>query len=131
VGQERRRTRRLALDAGALIALETPRGRALVRELTKASVPLIVSAGALAQAWRAPVRQALLGALLGRADTLVVALDKPAARACGVLLARTGTADVVDAHVVLSAREHDAAGIVTSDAGDLGLLDPRAALHPI
>jgi len=38
---------------------------------------------------------------------------------------------VVDAHVVLSAREHDAAGIVTSDPGDLSLLDPRAALHPI
>lgn len=61
----------------------------------------------------------------------IVALDAAAAKACGLLLARSGTADVVDAHVVLSAREGGATAIVTGDATDLARLDPAASLHEI
>lgn len=121
----------LALDAGALIALETARGRALLRRVAADGAPVIISAGALGQAWRAPGRQALLSALVKRDETMVVALDAAAAKACGLLLARSGTADVVDAHVVLSARERGATAIVTGDATDLARLDPAASLHEI
>ncbi len=56
-----------------------------------------------------------------------VPLDDPEARAAGALCARTQTADVVDASVVLCARSRDHA-VVTSDPQDLRRLDARATL---
>lgn len=126
MGAQRGPRRPVALDAGALIALESARGRALMREIATAGTPVVLSAGALAQTWRAPGRQALLAALVKRESTAVVALDGAAAKACGLLLAQTQTADVVDAHVVLTARESGAITIVTSDPYDLARLDPAA-----
>jgi predicted nucleic acid-binding protein len=123
--------RAVALDAGALIALESPRGRALFRQLATSDQTVVISGGALAQAWRDGSRQALLGALLKRECTVVSALDTPAAKACGHLLARTGSSDAIDAHVVVSAREHGAASIVTSDADDLRALDPSVEIFAI
>lgn len=121
----------VALDSGALIALESPRGRALLRRLVEQDQVVVVSAAALAQVWRDGARQAPLAALLRRARTRIADLDEPAARACGQLLARTRTTDVVDAHVVLSAREHGAGAIVTSDPGDLRRLDASVRLPVI
>lgn len=131
MGSQRRSTAPIALDAGALIVLETPRGRALIREIANGEAAVIISAGALAQAWRAPRRQVLLAALVKRGGTSIVPLDAAAAKACGVLLAHTGTADVIDAHVVISARDNGASAIVTSDTGDLARLDSTAAIHHI
>lgn len=123
--------RAIALDAGALIALESARGRALFRQLATGGQTVVVSGGVLAQAWRDGGRQALLAALLKRRGTVVAALDAPAAKACGQLLARTGTCDAIDAHVVISAREHGAGAIVTSDMADLRALDPSIELFAI
>jgi len=131
MGEPGHARRAIALDAGALIALETPRGRALARQLAMSDDAVVISAGALAQAWRDGARQVLLAALVKRERTIVAALDGPAARACGGLLARTGASDAIDAHVALSAREHGARAIVTSDVDDLRALDPSIALHRI
>jgi predicted nucleic acid-binding protein len=57
----------------------------------------------------------------------VPALDAGAAVQIGRLLAASRTSDVVDAHVVLCAREADGS-IVTSDPHDLARLDPGARL---
>jgi predicted nucleic acid-binding protein len=54
-------------------------------------------------------------------------LHGPDATLTGLLLARTGTADIVDAHVVVCARREGNA-IVTSDAGDLKRIDPDLRL---
>jgi hypothetical protein len=57
-------------------------------------------------------------------------LDFAMAQACGELCAARSTPDVVDASVVLVAREHRDA-IVTSDVEDLRRLDPSAHLERI
>lgn len=56
---------------------------------------------------------------------MLVLLDRVDAMAIGRLLAASGTADVVDAHVVICARRAGQA-IVTSDPADLRRLDPQA-----
>lgn len=108
------------LDSGALIAAE--RGdRRLVRRLVKAQVaniPVVTSSGAVAQVLRNPARQVALSRVLR--GVMESPLDREAARGIGPLLARTGTSDVVDAHVALLARPGDE--ILTSDPGDLAAL---------
>ena len=76
---------------------------------------------------RNPARQARLSRLIRQPITDLIALDGPDATAVGLLLARTGTADVVDAHVVICAR---IAGqvLVTSDAADLRRIAPDVQL---
>jgi predicted nucleic acid-binding protein len=116
--------RPVVLDAGALIAVE--RGATHVRAFTDGSrmmsVPLLIPAPALAQVWRDPARQARLSRLVRLAE--IVPLDHVAARGVGWLLTRTGTRDVVDAHVALVAGLRN--GIVlTSDPEDLKRLCPR------
>ena len=91
----------------------------------------MISGGVLAQAWRDGRRQALLGALLKRERTIVAPLDAPAAKACGRLLALSGCSDAIDAHVIVSAREHGAEAVVTTDADDLRTLDRTIALYRI
>jgi hypothetical protein len=121
-----RPTRGVTLDAGALIALEHGSGRmiALVDEIARAGgeAYAYVPAGALAQAWRGG-RQARIARLLRSSRSRVVPLDEPRARAAGALLALAGTSDVVDATVVLCAREY-AVAVVSSDRDDLVALDP-------
>ena len=65
--------------------------------------------------------------LIRQIDTDLIDLDGPDATFVGLLLARTGTADIVDAHVVVCARRAKQA-IVTSDAGDLRRLAPEIQL---
>lgn len=58
---------------------------------------------------------------------MVVALDRVDATGVGRLLAVSGTADVVDAHVVLCARRTGQA-VATTDPDDLRRLDPTLAV---
>jgi hypothetical protein len=113
------------LDAGALIALDRGdrRAIALVARAAEVSATVVVPATALAQAMRAPERQVRLARLLRQGTTDVDELDRVAATNVGRLLAASGTADITDAHVVISARRHGHA-VVTSDALDLRRLDP-------
>jgi len=121
--------RGFVFDAGALIAFER-NDRAvvmLVRRLLVLRARLVVPAGVVGQVWRDGARQTRLARLLGAPLTLVEPLDDRRARAAGQLCGVTGTRDVIDAAVVLSAREHDLP-IATSDPDDLRRLDPRARL---
>jgi hypothetical protein len=82
-----------------------------------------IPAAALAQAWRNPARQVRLVRVVGADAVTIHPLDATLAKAAGQLCAATGSADVVDASVVLVARL--AGGItVTSDPDDLRRLDP-------
>jgi hypothetical protein len=65
--------------------------------------------------------------LIRQASTDLMALDGPDATAVGLLLARTGTADIVDAHVVICARRAGQV-VVTSDVSDLRRIAPDLQL---
>ncbi len=125
-------TRGVTLDAGALIALDRGDRRvmALVARALETSARVTVPATALAQAVRNPARQARLGRLVRQPTTDVVVLDRVDATSVGRLLASSGTADVIDAHVVLCARRTGQA-VVTSDPTDLRHLDASLTLVEI
>jgi hypothetical protein len=109
----------VVLDAGAFVALEKRSGTMveLARMLAKEKTPLVTSAGVVAQVWRTGGdRQVPIAHLLRR--TTVVDLGRAVARVLGRMLAESGTADVVDAHVVFLAGERDWP-VLTSDPDDL------------
>ena len=110
----------LTFDAGGLIALDRNDRRviALVARAAERGMRITIPATALAQAIRNPARQARLSRLVRQSGTDPIALNGGDATAVGLLLARTGTADVVDAHVVICAQRAGQA-VVTSDAADL------------
>jgi hypothetical protein len=89
-----------------------------------------VPATALAQAIRNPARQARISRLIRQAATDLVSLTGPDATAVGLLLAETGTADIVDAHVTICARRTGQV-VVTSDPGDIGRIDPNLRLFAV
>jgi len=122
----------LTFDAGGLIAIDRGDRRvlALLERSGERGLRITIPASALAQAIRNPARQARLARLVRQVSTDLVALDGPAATATGLLLAATGTSDIVDAHVVLCARRAQQV-IVTSDADDLRLIDPEVRLFPV
>jgi predicted nucleic acid-binding protein len=62
--------------------------------------------------------------LIRQAGTDLIPLDGPDATAVGLLLARTGTADIVDAHVAICAQRAGQA-VVTSDPDDLRRIAPE------
>lgn len=117
------------LDTGALIAIDRGdrRMQALLDESAVVGQALAIPAGVVAQAWRGQPRQARLARFLRLPQVEVVALDEPTARAAGVLCGLAGTADIVDASVVLCARRRDEP-VITSDPEDLGLIDPSLRL---
>jgi len=119
----------VTLDAGALIALERGDRRmiALLRLALAEGRSFRVPAGVVGQAWRGGSRQVVLSRFLRGTEVRVVPLDERLARAAGELCGAMGTADVIDASVVLVAREHRDS-IVTSDPGDLRRLDPGALI---
>lgn len=125
-------TRGVTLDAGALIALDRNDRRvlALLARAQETAGRITVPATALAQAIRDPARQAQLARLVRQPSTDVVPLDRIDATGVGRLLAASGTADVVDAHVVVCARRAGQA-VVTSDPDDLRHLDPTLLLVTI
>ena len=119
----------ITFDAGGLIALDRNDRRVLTLLARARELEMRVTspATALAQAIRNPSKQARLARLIRQADTDLVALDGVDATTVGLLLARTATADVVDAHVAICARRAGQA-IVTSDARDLGRIAPDLQL---
>ncbi|MGH3426993.1 MAG: hypothetical protein ACRDRI_05100 [Pseudonocardiaceae bacterium] len=120
----------LTLDAGALIAIERGdrRLRVLLDEAERVGWPIAVPVGPLAQVWRDGARQAVLARFLNAADGVeIVEWDAMAAHAAGVLCGRTGTSDVVDATVVLCARERHH-HVVTSDPKDFSVLDAELSV---
>jgi len=98
------------LDAGALVGFER-NDRRVVAIVTRR-------------------RQVRLARLLGPPISEVLSHDDHGARAAGQLCGRSRTADVVDASVVVAARQRSLR-IVTSDAGDLRRLDPTLDLVTI
>jgi predicted nucleic acid-binding protein len=119
----------ITFDAGGLIALDRNDRRVLtlIARATERGMRITIPATALAQAIRNPARQARLSRLIRQAGTDLIPLDGPDATAVGLLLARTGTADIVDAHVAICAQRAGQAG-VTSDADDLRQIAPELQL---
>lgn len=105
---------------GPFVAFE--RGDATVRAHLAAArrleIEVATTAPVVAQVWRDGRRQALLARLLS--GTRVDAPDEAAARAAGELLAKTKTADVVDALIALLLGQGDA--VLTSDPRDIAVL---------
>lgn len=115
------RPRPVVLDAGALIAIERT-DRRIVRLLELAD-QVHVPGAVVAQVWRNPARQVRLVRVLATDEVTIAPLDGAEARAVGQLCGASGTADVVDASVVLLARR--VGGVtVTSDPDDLRRIDP-------
>lgn len=128
MGRDRTRTTAgLVLDAGALIALDRGDKRmiALLQQAVAQGRSFRVPAGVLAQAWRDGRVQVTLVRFLRSREVQIVPLDEELARACGELCGASHSSDIVDASVVILARQRQEA-IVTSDSSDLGRLDPTA-----
>jgi predicted nucleic acid-binding protein len=109
--------RAVVYDAGALLAAERgePDFLALHDGLTFAHVRPLVPVVVLAQAWRGGP-QHWISRVLKACDVLPD--DERVGRAAGAACAAAGTADVVDAMVVITAVQRQAA-VVTSDPRDL------------
>lgn len=119
----------ITFDAGGLIALDRNDRRviALLARAAELAARVTIPATALAQVMRRPSRQVRLARLVRQPTTALVALDGEHATQVGLLLAASKTNDIVDAHVVICARQRGQS-IVTSDAEDLRRLDPAARL---
>lgn len=109
------------LDAGALIALESD-DRRMWRRLKgalQAETPPRTHGGVVAQVWRGGTgRQARLAVALRAVE--IVPLDAALGRRAGVVLARSGLTDAIDAALAALADHGDQ--IITSDPDDLALL---------
>jgi predicted nucleic acid-binding protein len=119
------------LDAGFLVSVD--RGERVAQEFLAAAVrhntPLHSTEPVIAQVWRAGSRQTRLARFLGA--IAVHPLDD--GRTVGAILARSGTTDVVDAHLV-SVAIRTGEPILTADVGDIGriaaaLPDERPRVH--
>ena len=120
-------------DAGALIAADRSERRVWAehRVRLELGVPPITTAPVVAQVCRSG-RQAQLRRFLRGCHLVEFSADD--AHAVGDLAGRSGSADVVDVHIVLIASRHNWP-IVTSDEGDLGLIvealaEPLDLLRP-
>ncbi|MXV87442.1 MAG: PIN domain-containing protein [Acidimicrobiales bacterium] len=117
----------MILDAGVLIAIDrgTKTGRNLLTNVDRLAEPLHTTAPVAAQVWRNGSRQIRLARALGAMTVHPLAPGDVAQ--VGEALRRSGTADVVDAHLYLVAQRigHD---ILTSDAADFASL--RTAAPP-
>jgi predicted nucleic acid-binding protein len=131
MGKARARTAAagMTLDTGALIALDRGNKRmiALLHQALAQGRAFQVPSGVLAQAWRDGRTQATLARFLRSEEVEIIPLDDQLARACGELCGATNTSDIVDASVVILARERRDP-IVTSDPHDLRRLDPSASI---
>jgi hypothetical protein len=118
----------LVLDAGAFVAVE--RGDrdvvALVKRERLAGRPPVTSGGVVAQVWRGGHgRQVPVARLLAGVD--VVPVDDGLGRRAGMLLARAGQRDAIDATVICLAADGD--DILTSDPDDLYALAQASGIH--
>lgn len=118
----------LLLDAGAFVAVE--RGDrdivALVKRERLANRAPVTHGGIVGQIWRGGSgRQAEVARLL--AGVAVHALDEELGKTAGVLLARAGGTDAIDAALICLADDGD--DILTSDPTDLRVLAQAAGVH--
>jgi hypothetical protein len=93
-------------DVGGLIALDRNDRQAIafVARAIERGMRITIPATALAQAIRNPARQVRLSRLIRQPSVDLVPLDGPGAVSVALLLARTGTADIADAHLVVCAQ---------------------------
>lgn len=122
----------LVLDAGAFIGLEH-RKRHVVVILERArarAIPMITSAAVIGQVWRGHQRQAPVALALRWPTLTVLDLTLAHGRMIGQMLAACGASDVVDAHIVLLARERGWPAL-TSDPEDLHAIDPTLTVHTV
>lgn len=120
----------LILDAGALLAVDRD-DRAMIARLRiaqRGGLELRTNAMALAQVWRdRHGRQVNLARMLRAVD--IRSVSERNGRDAGALLAATGTADAIDATVVLLAAAGDR--VLTSDPGDLIRLAEAAGIRAV
>ena len=119
----------IVLDTGALIALDRGDKRmiALVQRALAQGRAFRVPAGVVGQAWRDGRVQATLSRFLRSDEVEIIPLDEQLARSCGELCGAAISPDVIDASVVILARERRDP-IITSDPTDLRRLDPAAQI---
>jgi hypothetical protein len=119
----------ITLDTGALIALDRGDKRmiALLQQALAQRRVFRVPSGVVAQAWRNGLVQVTLARFLRSEEVEIIPLDEQLARSCGELCGAANTADIIDASVVIVARERKDL-IVTSDPHDLRRLDPGAPI---
>lgn len=113
-------------DAGALLAAAKNDRNFLAQhdELLAADIRPIVPTGVLGQCWDTRPRAANLHRVLR--PCLVLPLTETIAKAAALLCQENGTADVIDATVVLASLMHDDALILTDDLEDIGALAASA-----
>ena len=130
MGRTRTRTAAgIMLDAGALIALDRGDKRmiALLQRALAQGRSFRVPAGVVGQAWRDGRVQVTLARFLRSEEVEVIPLDEELARSCGELCGASNTSDIIDASVVILARDRRDA-IFTSDPNKLKRLDPAAQI---
>jgi hypothetical protein len=93
------------MDAGSLIALDRHDRKvlALLARSAEHGMRITIPATALAKVLRNPARQSRLSRLIRQSFTDLVPSDGRDATAVGLLLSRTGTSEIADAHVVVCA----------------------------
>ena len=129
-------SRVVVLDAAALSALARPRGqrfrevRAALEAARRLGRDVVVPAVVLAELYRGPGHSQIVDACLSRETGITVQeTDRSFARLVGGVLtaARTGSKDMVDAHVVAAAVVAGGGVVLTGDRLDLERL---AAAYP-
>lgn len=105
------------LGAGAFLAHErkSVQMQSFISRAAMQEIRLKTTTGVVAQVWRNGSKQARLALLLGTVDEQIITKER--ARATGLLLTKSRTADVIDAGLVEIARDGDE--ILTSDPADL------------
>jgi hypothetical protein len=108
------------LDAGALVAVDRRDHRigAQRRVLQQQGTPIRASSAVVGQVWRDGRKQANLARVL--AGVGIEPLGKDDGKRIGELLALSGSADIVDAHVAPMTAHADL--VLTSDPGDVRTL---------
>jgi len=118
------------LDTGFLVAVDRGdrRAKTFLERAAQKQRALHTTEAVIAQAWREGARQARLARFLHGVTTHPLRHG----RLVGELLAKSQTADVVDAHLALAAHQHGL-DIVTGDAQDLtrlaDLLPSKPTVH--
>lgn len=124
--------RNYVYDSGALIAIDRSRDNEQVRSHQRRLAGgdhIMVPAPVAAHVVRDSRRQARLMLTLRSCE--IVSFEADDVTPVGELLARSGTADVVDGFVALKAAETGAV-VITSDPGDITrLLNSLGALLPV
>ena len=100
---------------------------ALCKIATVAGASIVVTTGVIGQVCRDGARQTQIARLIEANGTIVEPLDLDVAKLAGAYCGRAGTTDVVDATVVIAARQHHAL-IVSRNRSDLHRLDPGSQI---